>query len=262
MSCGPQAALVTGAAGGIGAAIVRRLAAAGRHVLALDRSEELLAPLAREVGENVIPMACDLAAPSLANWVDGLVRSYGPITELVNNAGIWFEEPLLEQTDEHWANTFAVNVTASFLLIKHIAPAMITRGGGAIVNIASRNAFVSSVRNAAYDASKAALVALTRTAAGELAPHKIRVNAVCPGVIHTPPNQSLVDNRLFSAAYRKLIPLGRFGLPEEIASVVAFLLSDEAAFITGQTVVVDGGQMACQNNQRLMEITRLGSGGG
>ena len=125
-----------------------------------------------------------------------------------------------------------------------------------MVCVASRNAYRSSTNNAAYDASKAALVGLMRTAAGEFARPGIRVNAVSPGVISTPATPE-VEEPLFKAAYLKQIPLDRYGTAADIAAVIAFLLSDEAAFLTGQDVIVDGGQIACQDNGRFMEIPGL-----
>jgi NAD(P)-dependent dehydrogenase (short-subunit alcohol dehydrogenase family) len=251
-------ALVTGAAGGIGAATVRRLLSQGLGVIALDRTAGDLAGLKKQLGaKGLIPLTCDLSRPwRLPAVVKKLVQQYGPITRLVNNAGVWPAGPVTELSDQAWELTFAVNVTAPFVLIREVAPVMAKTGGGAIVNVASRNAFRSSTNHAAYDASKAALVGLTRTAAGELARHNIRVNAVCPGVIDTPATTADLDE-LFMTAYRKLIPMDRYGSPEEIASVIAFLLSDDASFVTGSAIIADGGQMACQDNQRFMEVHGL-----
>jgi NAD(P)-dependent dehydrogenase (short-subunit alcohol dehydrogenase family) len=151
----------------------------------------------------------------------------------------------------------AINLTAPFALIRALIPVMTSAGGGRIVNVASRNALRSTNNVAAYNASKAGLLSLTQTAAGELAKHGIRVNSVCPGVINTPMTRDWVDDTVFYSAYIRQIPMGRFGKPEEIASIISFLLSDDAEFITGQTIIADGGQIACQDNERFMEALSL-----
>lgn len=248
-------AMVTGAGGGIGLATVERLVADGLRVIATDRAAKDLAGLKRRLdSKRLITVTCDLSRTRrLPGLLAKLIDRHGPITRLVNNAGVWPGGPLTEMSDETWQLNLTVNVTAPFVLIRQLAPAMARAGGGSIVNVSSRNAFRSSTNNAAYDASKAALVALTRTAAGELAGHGIRVNAVCPGVIDTPATSADMDDR-FVAAYRKLIPMDRFGEPDEIAAVIAFLLSDDASFVTGEAILADGGQLACQDNARFMEI--------
>jgi NAD(P)-dependent dehydrogenase (short-subunit alcohol dehydrogenase family) len=250
--------LVSGAASGIGKAITLRLLADGCRVIALDKNQELLSQLAAESeAGRLIPQCCDLADwKALGAMCQSLIHTHGPIRYLVNNAGVWPGAALKEMRDDVWELNLAVNLSAPFALVRAISPAM-AQSGGAIVNISSRNAFRSSTNNSAYDASKAALIALTRTAAGELAKDNIRVNAICPGVIATPGDAATIDDRLFKAAYQKLIPMDRYGDPTEIASVVSFLLSDAASFITGQTIVVDGGQIACQDNQRFMQIPGL-----
>ena len=252
--------LVTGAGSGIGKATVARLLADNNAVvIALDRSDESLANIEREFNSaNLITCKFDLAClEDIPDFIRTLLREHGPITRLVNNAGTWVLKRIVETDDASLERVFAVNVKAPFLLIRELAPGMAAAGGGAIVNVVSRNALRSSTQNGAYDASKAALLALTRTAAGELAADRIRVNAVCPGMIHTPPNESLVHDQLFHDAYCRLIPLNRFGRPEEIAGVIAFLFSDDASFVTGESILVDGGQLACQDNQRFMEIPHL-----
>jgi len=254
-------ALVTGGASGIGKATSERLLRDGARVIALDRSAEALAKLAAvpKPRRPLWTVEFDLMnIAGIPNMIDQLVKEHGPITWLVNNAGLWFTVPIAETTDKQWNTTVNVNLTAPFALIRALIPVMRAAGGGRIVNVASRNAFRSTNNVAAYDATKAGLVGLTRTAAGELAKYGIRVNAVCPGVINTPPLREWVEDQQFHAAYTKQIPMGRFGTPEEIAAVIAFLLCDDASFITGQTIIADGGQIACQDIERFREILDLG----
>ena len=250
-------ALVTGAARGIGAAIVARLLRDGMRVLALDRDEESLAVLAAE-HPAIATIAFDLARiDATPAFLAELVREHGVPTRLALNAGVWPGAAIAEMSDEVWNLNFAVNVTSPFAFMRGLGPEMV--GGGAIVCTASRNAYRSSVNNAAYDASKAALLGLVRTAAGEFAGDGIRVNSVSPGVVSTPATPE-IEEPLFKAAYRKQIPMDRYGTPEDIAAVCAFLLSDDSGFMTGQDIIVDGGQIACQDNGRYMEIPGLGGG--
>jgi len=260
MTTAPPLALVTGAARGIGAATAKRLLADGLRVIALDRDETGLDQLFRATGTDALQTfpfdLTDIAGTS--GMLTALVDEHGPITRLVLNAGVWPGGPIVDMNDEVWELNLTVNVTSPFAFMRALAPIMGDAGGGAIVSIASRNAHRSSTNNAAYDASKAALVGLTRTAAGEFARLRIRVNSVSPGVVSTPATPE-IEAPLFKAAYLKQIPLDRYGTGDDIAAVCAFLLSDDAGFLTGQDIIVDGGQIACQDNGRFMEIPGLGS---
>lgn len=254
----PHIALITGSANGIGRATAIRLHKDGMYIVAVDRDRTQLDELCRAVaGERIDPVVCDLRHwQQLDLFCTEILARFGPVRYLVNNAGVWDGASLTEMSDETWSRNLDINVSAPFALMRGLCPAMKSIGG-AVVNIASRNAFRSSTHKAAYDASKAALVALTRTAAGELAGSGIRVNAVCPGVVSVPSDSALTEDAQFKAAYTRLIPMDRYGLPEEIADAVAFLLSDQASFITGQSLVIDGGQLACQDNERFMQILTL-----
>ncbi len=246
-------AFVTGAASGIGKAIAKRFAAEGCRVIALDRSERALYELAGCVS-NAIPCVFDLNnLEAIPDLVARFTREHGIIDVLVNNAGAWCYEPLVDIPLDRWEEIYRINTTAPFILTREVAPGMIELGDGVVVNIASRNAMVSSKGSAAYDSSKAALVAFTRTAAGEFAPHNVRVNAICPGVINTPANDDLLDDRETLDNYLKLIPQGRYGEPEEIAGIAYFLTTPDARFITGQTLVADGGQMAFSDWKKLFD---------
>lgn len=249
-------ALVTGAGGGIGKALTERLLSDGFQVMAVDRDEASLTRLAVQ-HDGIIPCPFDLTRlDETPAFLAELVQMHGVPVRVALNAGVWPGAPITEMTDEIWHLNFAVNVTSPFAFMRALAPEMAGAGGGAIVCTASRNAYRSSVNNAAYDASKAALLGLVRTAAGEFAPLRIRVNAVSPGVISTPATPE-VEEPLFKAAYLKQIPMNRYGKPEDIAAVCAFLLSDDAGYMTGQDIIVDGGQIACQDNGRFMDIPGL-----
>lgn len=252
--------LVTGAAGAIGAAIVDRLVTAGHPVLALDRDAQALAGLvSRHPADAVTDVAFDLAdleaTPALLARV---LEQHGPIRRLVLNAGVWPGAPIVDMTDAVWQLNFAINVTSPFLFLRHLVPPMARAGGGAIVCTASRNAHRSSTSNAAYDASKAALLGLVRTASGEFARDRIRINAVSPGVVSTP-STAEIETEPFRSTYLRQIPMNRYGAPDDIAGVCLFLLSDDAGYITGQDLIIDGGQIACQDSSRLIDPLHEGS---
>jgi 3-oxoacyl-[acyl-carrier protein] reductase len=240
--------LLAGASRGIGQAAARRFLEEGCRVFICARGavgvEEAVRDL-RALGE-IEGMACDV---SLEEDVERLVetaeRFLGGIDVLVNNAGVAWQEPFLEITLENWDRVLDTNLRGMFLVAQKVAARMVARGrGGAIVNMSSTNAFEGETGYAHYNASKGAITMLTRTMAVELGPHGIRVNALCPGKIVTPLQAEAEDPEYTARYVRERIPLGRSGTPEEVAAAYAFLASDDASFIHGELLVVDGGQLA------------------
>jgi NAD(P)-dependent dehydrogenase (short-subunit alcohol dehydrogenase family) len=228
-------------------------------VAAIDRSEKGLEQLRRRKwAGRVHAFACDLGdVGATGQTAQRILKEQGPVRTLVNNAGIWYYTPIEKTPDEYWQHTLNVNLVSAAALVRAFVPGMKEmRGGAAIVNTSSRNALSSSPKASTYDASKAALLGFTRTMAVELGPYGIRANAVCPGVIDTPANKAEIADPQFVENYLRLIPLNRFGKPEDMANVIYFLASDEAAFVTGQHIVADGGQMSGQNYSRIFDITQ------
>ena len=234
-------AVVTGAASGIGLATTRRFAEAGFRVAAIDRSEKGLEQLRRRKWASCVhAFVCDLGdVAATGQTAQKILKEQGPVRTLVNNAGIWYYTPIEETPDEYWQHTLNVNLVSAAALVRAFVPGMKAIEGAAIVNTSSRNALSSSPNASTYDASKAALLGFTRTMAVELGPYGIRANAVCPGVIDTPANKAEIADPQFVENYLRLIPLNRFGKPEDMANVIYFLASEEAAFVTGQHIVAD-----------------------
>jgi 3alpha(or 20beta)-hydroxysteroid dehydrogenase len=234
-----RVALVTGAAGGQGWAIVKRLRAAGYCVAACDRrAGELVATVDRLGEDEVIAIELDVTSP--AQWeaaVDRVVDRFGLLTTLVNNAGVLHRASLAEETAEGFENAWRVNCLGAFLGIRATLEELRKAKQAAIVNICSTGAIRPFPRHCAYGSSKWALRGLTQNAAAELAPFGIRVNAVFPGPIATPMLDEGTQERLAASS-----PFGRIGRPGEIGDAVAFLVSEAASFITGSELVVDGGQ--------------------
>ncbi|WP_158289360.1 SDR family NAD(P)-dependent oxidoreductase [Paenibacillus flagellatus] len=241
--------LITGGAQGIGQGIAFRFAREGAALFLLDvKSKELEATartIREETGMRVETEVCDLSDVGRAAEAAGQAwTTMGGIDILINNAGIAVREPFASIPLTTWNKIMDVNVNAMFALSQSVATRMLEqRRGGSIVNMASKNGLAGSSMLAHYNASKGAVVLLTQSMAVELAPHGIRVNAVAPGFIDTPLDRKLKQqDRSLDLTART--PMGRTGTVEEVASAFLFLASDEASYITGTTLVVDGGHLA------------------
>jgi NAD(P)-dependent dehydrogenase (short-subunit alcohol dehydrogenase family) len=238
--------LITGAGSGIGRATARLFAERGGAVVATDLSRataEETAALVRTAGGQAEADVCDVTR---AADVDAALatarRAFGRLDVVANCAGILRVAPLEETSQKEWEDVLAVNLTGAFLLTRAALRVLREEGGGAIVHIASRAAIRAKEGHGAYAASKAGILQLTQMAAAEGAPHGIRVNCVCPGFIDTPMTRSGYDIDTAIAAWKAVCPLRRPGTPEDVAKAMLFLASDEAAFITGVALPVDGGR--------------------
>jgi len=243
-----RSVLIAGAGRGIGAACARSFAAAGARVACLDsdpgRRTEIVEELERS-GATAIPIACDVRrAGEVEHAVGRTVESFGTIDVCVDVIGEARWGRVLELSDQDWDDSFTLVLRHAFYLARAVGRQMVARGaGGAIVSIASVSGISSAPLHGAYGAAKAGLIALTKTLAVELAAASIRVNSVAPGAVRTPRLMEITteERRVESA---RSIPLGRLAEPEDIAKVVLFLASDLSSYVTGQTIVVDGGATA------------------
>lgn len=243
-----RVAVVTGASMGIGLGIARRLHEAGAAVVLADLRADLAgdaaAPMEAERPASAVPLRVDVAdEDDVRRMADDAVARLGRIDVLVNNAGIYPNRPIAEMDAATFRRVLDVNLTGAFLCTREVARHMVARGeGGRIVNVTSIDALhPSMVGLAHYDASKHGLWGFTKSTALELAPHGIAVNAVAPGAIRTPGVGEVDEATL--GALTALVPLGRIGLPDDIARAVLFLASDLASYVTGAQLVVDGGRL-------------------
>ncbi len=240
-----KVAIVTGARRGIGKAIALRLARDWAKVVVADLDKEDCEKVVKEIegaGGEGLPLKLDITnEEEIIEAVRKAKEKFGKIDILVNNAGIFIQEELDKMDTSKIDKILAVNLRGTILCTKHILPEMKSNNYGKIVNIASIAGFVGYDLSSIYCATKGALVSITKELALELGKYKINVNAVAPGVIDTPMIKDFLEDEKTKAALLGKIPYGKIGKPEDIANAVAFLASDESEYITGDTLVVDGG---------------------
>lgn len=241
MSFAGKTAVVTGAASGIGHTVARHFAERGAHVVGVDVAEPVIGLMADLPGSGHYGIVKDLTAPTAAAEVfEEVVDKAGRPHILVNSAGIALLDPAVDVPAERWKATLDVNLSASFFMAQAAGRLMLEAGYGRIINLASQASVIGLDQHAAYCASKAAIVGLTRVLSLEWAPSGITVNAVSPTVVETPLGKAAWAGEKGEKA-KAQIPVGRFAQPEEVAELIGFLASDAAAMITGQNLLIDGG---------------------
>ncbi len=241
-----RAAIVTGGGQGIGHALALGLAREGAHVVVADIQEEKALETAGEIqrlGRRGLGLKVDVSdLREISRMVERTLEELGRIDILVNNAGIALPTPFLETTEADWDRIMDVNLKAAFFCSQMVARAMIQQGSGKIVNLASTSSFVAGRQEVPYAISKAGVWMLTAAASAELAPYGINVNAIAPGLIKTPLTEKHFPSlEALEARVKAKAPMGRAGSPQDLVGAVVFLCSEEADYVTGHTLVVDGG---------------------
>ena len=231
--------LITGAGQGMGQAMVKRFAGEGARVVAVDINQQAAKATADSCEGEVIGVACDVSdSASVRDAMAQAVAAFGRLDVVINNAGVGSVDEFINTPDENWARVIGVNLTGTFLCCREAARIMQEQGGGNIINVSS-TAVASGEGPSHYVASKAGVMGLTRSIARELAPVSIRVNTLVPGPTNTPMMAGIPED--WTQAMINAIPLGRMGEPEDVAAAASFLASDDASFITGQNIAVNGG---------------------
>jgi NAD(P)-dependent dehydrogenase (short-subunit alcohol dehydrogenase family) len=247
-----RVAVITGAGSGIGRAMALLFAREGARILAADingdTAEETASQIVRS-GGTAQSLSVDVIQPEqVQGMIDGAVSAYGRIDILCNNAGIGSTTNVVECEPDEWDRVMTVNVKSVYLGCKYAIPCMLKQGGGVIINTASVAGMVGILKRASYCASKGAVIALTRQVAIEYVKQGIRVNCLCPGTVDSPWVERLLAQSDDPVAARQVLearqPMGRLGTPEEVAAAALYLASDDAAFITGTGLVLDGGWTA------------------
>ena len=237
-----KGALVTGASGGIGWAIAEALHAQGATVAISGTRVERLNELAAKLGSRVFVLPCDLRdRAAVVKLGEEAEKALGQVDILVNNAGITHDNLFMRMKDEEWDDVIAVNLTSVFVLTRGILRGMMRRRAGRIVNIASISGVLGNPGQGNYAASKAGLVGMTKSLAREVSSRGITANCIAPGFISTPMTDALTAKQVEAIA--AAIPAAKFGKPEDVAAVVVFLASEEAGYVTGETVHVNGGMV-------------------
>ena len=248
-----KAALVIGGTSGIGLAIAKGLAIAGADVVATGRRADLVRAAAdeiRKIRRNSLDVACDVTdESSIKKLLDAACERFGAVHILVNCAGRTKRTPTLELPDTEWNAILETNLNGTLRACRIVGKHMVDRGYGRIINIASLSSFVALYEVAAYSASKAAVASLTKSLAIEWAKHGVCVNAIAPGVFRTDLNKALLDGTGRGKEFLVRTPMGRFGNVEELVGAAVFLASNAASFVTGHTLIVDGGFLASGVNQ-------------
>ncbi len=239
-----KTALVTGATGGIGGAIARALHKQGATVAVSGRQTAKLDKLASELGSRVHVLACDLGNKAqVAKLIDEAIAKLGRLDILVNNAGLTKDNLFMVMKDEQWDEVIAVNLTATFMLMRAAARAMMRAktGYGRIINISSVSGIIGNPGQGNYAASKAGMIGMSKSLAREVASRGITVNCIAPGFISTAMTEALNEKQ--TATIKEAIPAQKFGMPEDIAAAACYLAAPEAAYMTGQTLHVNGGMV-------------------